>query len=236
MSQKSEKYARRLNRPLEQRVNDLAQMQGRVMQLERDVSYLEWIRDQSDKMADQMKRTVQAAERREAACRRNMYLSLLLAGLVCTTCLVVTAKADETQGEDTESSTVQVIPQEAPQEDYENAKIEAALLEKAHVLENCTVTHYDVCVRCCGKTDGITASGLLTVPGVTVAVDPAVIPLGSDVLVDYGDGVLHYYRADDTGFGVQGGAIDVCVGSHEEAVELGQRTATVYWVEPALES
>ena len=93
------------------------------------------------------------------------------------------------------------------------------------------VSHYDCCVECCGKDDGITASGRRATPGVTVAVDPDVIPLGSDVLVDYGDGEIHYYRADDVGGAVQGNHIDLCVESHELANQLGMRTATVYWVE-----
>ena len=113
----------------------------------------------------------------------------------------------------------------------ENDLIEAALLGKAHIIEDCTVTHYDCCVACCGKTDGITASGVQATPGVTVAVDPDVIQLGSDVLVDYGDGEIHYYRADDIGGSVKGNHIDLCVGSHEEALQMGRRTATVYWVE-----
>lgn len=116
------------------------------------------------------------------------------------------------------------------QEDHENYYIEQALLAKAHKIENCTVTHYDCCVLCCGKTDGITASGLQATPGVTIGVDPDVIPLGSDVLVDYGDGEIHYYRADDTG-NFRGNHIDLCVESHKEAIQLGVRTATVYWVE-----
>lgn len=99
------------------------------------------------------------------------------------------------------------------------------------MLENVTVTHYDVCQQCCGKTDGITASGMQATPYVTVAVDPSVIPLGADVLVDYGDGELQYYRADDTGSGVKGNHIDLCVGNHAEALQLGRRTATVYWVD-----
>ena len=113
----------------------------------------------------------------------------------------------------------------------ENELIEVALLGKAHIIEDCTVTHYDCCVACCGNTDGITASGVQATPGVTVAVDPGVIPLGSDVLVDYGDGEIHYYRADDIGGAVKGNHIDMCVGSHEEALQMGRRTATVYWVE-----
>ena len=116
------------------------------------------------------------------------------------------------------------------QEDYENEKIEAALLARAHVIESCVVTHYDCCVECCGKDDGITASGVQATPGITVAVDPNVIPLGADVLVDYGDGEIHYYRADD--LGPAGNHIDLCVASHDEALQLGRRTATVYWVAP----
>ena len=113
----------------------------------------------------------------------------------------------------------------------ENELIEAALLGKAHIIEDCTVTHYDCCVACCGEDDGITASGVQATPGVTVAVDPDVIQLGSDVLVDYGDGEIHYYRADDIGGSVKGNHIDLCVGSHEEALQMGRRTATVYLVE-----
>lgn len=113
----------------------------------------------------------------------------------------------------------------------ENRLIEAALLAKAHRIGNATVTHYDCCRKCCGNTNGITASGREATPYVSVAVDTRVIPLGSDVLVDYGDGEIHYYRADDTGSGVKGNHIDLCVSSHAEAISLGVRTATVYYAE-----
>ena len=115
-------------------------------------------------------------------------------------------------------------------EDFENEKIEAALLEKAIRLDDVTVTHYDPCVKCCGKTDGITATGVPVTPYYTVAVDPEVIPLGSEVLVDYGDGVIHYYRAEDTGGGVKGKHLDLCVTDHTEALTLGVRQATVWFL------
>lgn len=117
------------------------------------------------------------------------------------------------------------------QEDYENFYIQNALLAKANKIEDVKVTHYCCCVECCGKSDGITYSGVKATPGVTVAVDTSIIPLGSDVLVDYGDGEIHYYRADDTGSAIKGNKLDLCVGSHQEAINLGVRTATVYWVE-----
>lgn len=129
---------------------------------------------------------------------------------------------------------VQVIPfpvnlkeQEGTGEDQE----EAAPPPDTHVIEDCIVTYYDVCVLCCGKDDGITASGAEAVPYETCAVDPAVIPLRSVVQVDYGDGTILRLRAEDTGSGVRGNHIDVCVTGHEEALALGTRRATVYWEE-----
>lgn len=123
------------------------------------------------------------------------------------------------------------MTEEEIQEDFENEYIEQAILADAQKIEGVRVSHYDCCVECCGKTDGITASGRKATPGVTVAVDPSIIPLGSDVLVDYGDGELHYYRADDVGGAIKGKKLDLCVSSHEEALALGVKTATVYWKE-----
>lgn len=122
-------------------------------------------------------------------------------------------------------------------EAQEAQSVEDALLASATRIDNVTVTHYCICQKCCGKSPdhpayGITASGRYATPYVSVAVDPSVIPLGSDVLVDYGDGVIEYYRADDTGSGVGGKHIDLCVSDHQEARNLGVRTATVYVVPP----
>lgn len=134
-------------------------------------------------------------------------------------------------GDDVPATERCYMTEEEIQEDLENNYIEQALLSRAHKIENVKVSHYDCCVQCCGKDDGITASGRKATPGVTVAVDPNVIPLGSDVLVDYGDGEIHYYRADDTGSAINGDKLDLCVSFHQEAIQLGIRTATVYWVE-----
>ena len=118
---------------------------------------------------------------------------------------------------------IRTIPEPEPEEQPEQ-------VEQAYdlIVENATVTHYDTCLACCGKTDGITASGRKAVPGYTIAVDPALIELGSIVYVDYGDGKLHEYRADDVGGAITGAHIDVCVSDHQTALELGVRTATLY--------
>jgi 3D (Asp-Asp-Asp) domain-containing protein len=65
----------------------------------------------------------------------------------------------------------------------------------------------------------------------SVAVDPYMIPLGSKVYINYGDGEVREYRADDTGSAIAGAKIDLCVEGHQEALELGVKTVRVYWEE-----
>jgi 3D (Asp-Asp-Asp) domain-containing protein len=69
---------------------------------------------------------------------------------------------------------------------------------------------------------GQTASGLPAGVG-TVAVDPAVIPLGAALTIPgYGDGV-----AADTGGAVQGAAIDLWFQTESEARAWGRRAVTI---------
>lgn len=122
---------------------------------------------------------------------------------------------------------------EAPDipEDFENDKIEAALLESANVIENCTVTWYTA--DTCGKQPGdpaygITYSGLPVVEHLTCAVDPDVIHLYSDVFVRYADGTVEQLWATDTG--VIGNAIDIYTPDYEYAIQCGRQSLTVWWV------
>lgn len=255
----SQKNAKRLRR-LEDRVdwlevgNDM--LDRRQEQLETDVHKLSadqitsdrfrnsldavdamYRREADEKLCD-LRRAVRQ-EQRTASIWKSVAYGALTAAVVIEVIAILTIHANSaekpaTQAEDSPSSahTVSIIPPTETPEEPENELIEAALLGKAHVLENATISHYDCCVACCGKDDGITASGVRATPGVTVAVDPAIIPLGSDVLVDYGDGEIHYYRADDVGGSITGSHIDLCVEDHDTAENLGIRTATVYWVEP----
>lgn len=92
-------------------------------------------------------------------------------------------------------------------------------------LGDFTITHYCACSRCCGKSNGITASGTVATPERTIAVDPSVIPLGSVVLID---GI--YYIAEDTGGAIKGNRIDICMATHDEAVHAGVKVSEVYLV------
>ncbi len=107
-------------------------------------------------------------------------------------------------------------------------------IEIENVIENCTITYYccEKWTHICGTGDGITATGTVATPGRTCAVDPSVIPYGSTVIIDYGDGELHSYIAEDAGAWVNQAHVDVCVESHSTALALGKATATVYWTAP----
>lgn len=74
--------------------------------------------------------------------------------------------------------------------------------------------------------DGITATGVVPQRG-TVAVDPAVIPLGQRVYVEgYGYGI-----AADVGSAIKGQRIDVYFPDREQAVRWGVRRVKVYVLE-----
>ncbi len=218
-----------------------------VSQLRADVDALQvaWLAQEhhaateleaSAERARQAHRRARAAQESARAWKLNAILALILAALIAGVALVISAKAAEKPTTPPSSAITdngQLSGDDTPAQ-------EPLRLDQAHVLENVPVTQYCLCQRCCGKAPdhpayGITASGRRATPYVSVAVDPSVIPLGADVLVDYGDGEIHYYRADDTGSGVGSRHIDLCVGSHAEALQMGHRTATVYWVAQEVE-
>jgi len=90
------------------------------------------------------------------------------------------------------------------------------------------ITHYCPCVECCGKDDGITATGTVATEGRTIAVDPNVIPYGSRVAIYYDDGRLGYYTAEDCGGSVKGLEADVFIADHNAANALGVLSGSVY--------
>ncbi len=85
------------------------------------------------------------------------------------------------------------------------------------------ISHYCPCFYCNGN-NSLTALGNPLMPWFTAAVDPSVIPLGSKLSIE-GYGTFH---AQDTGGAIKGNRIDICVGSHEEAMNLGVIYKDVY--------
>lgn len=72
------------------------------------------------------------------------------------------------------------------------------------------VTGYDICVRCCGNTKGITASGTTATVGRTCAA-PAGIPFGTRLYIDgIGERIV-----EDRGGAVKGNKLDILCEDHE---------------------
>ena len=252
MSQKAEKYVRRLERRVDKLEKDMASItaeqisqNARTSAVEDDLA-VHRAAEEEVKAAKERRAARAEREHQRRIRRCNQVLAFIALALFAAICVVVAAKAYSDA-----PAAVSATPEipvaaltteplftaaevEYMEDPRETEKIEAALLAKSHRIDNVTVTHYCVCEECCGKSPdhpayGVTASGRMAAPYVSVAVDPSVIQLGADVLVAYGDGEIYYYRADDTG--PKGNHIDLCVSSHEEALRLGVQTATVYWVE-----
>lgn len=92
-------------------------------------------------------------------------------------------------------------------------------------LGNFLLTAYCPCSRCCGKSDGITATGAAATAGRTIAVDPRVIPYGSQIEING-----HIYTAEDCGGGIKNNKIDIFFNTHQEALNFGMKYADIYLI------
>ena len=88
------------------------------------------------------------------------------------------------------------------------------------------ITAYCSCSRCCGKSDGITATGTHATEGRTIAVDPSVIPYGTKVKI--GDSE---YVAEDCGGAIKGKVIDIFIADHNRASEYGVKQEEVFLID-----
>ena len=189
-----------------------------------------------------MTREIATRTRRDLASWQRAALGLLALSVGVNTALCAAITRQERQIEDLETQyqAVRAIQRDAviaygelvERVDAETAarQSQAEAYEAIGAYEyigECTVTYYccEPYAHVCGDGDGLTATGLPVTPGV-VAVDPEVIPLGSTVIIDGQE-----YLAADTGGAIKGNRIDIAVDTHQEALDLGTRTAEVWIVE-----
>lgn len=83
------------------------------------------------------------------------------------------------------------------------------------------VTAYCSCMQCCGKTNGITASGAYATANHTIAA-PSTFAFGTQVVIN---GMT--YTVEDRGGAIQGNRIDIYMNSHQEALAWGVRYVEV---------
>ena len=92
-------------------------------------------------------------------------------------------------------------------------------------LGNYELTYYCSCEICCDVETGITATGTPVVEGQTIAVDPTVIPYGTQVIIGG-----HVFTAEDCGGAIKGNHIDIYVNDHQRALAMGLNAADVFLV------
>ena len=128
------------------------------------------------------------------------------------------AAATEYSGQTPETVVVPpvvVLPRDEPQETQET---------RTCVF---TVTAYCPCEKCCGAyANGYTATGAKATQGVTIAADPDVLPMGTEIELDG-----HTYTVQDTGGAIAGNRLDLYFDSHEDALRWGVREKIVRWAE-----
>lgn len=100
------------------------------------------------------------------------------------------------------------------------------------------LTAYCACEICCGefalnrptgKNGEVivrTSTGAIAQEGETIAVDPTVIPYGTQVMIDG-----NIYTAQDTGGAIKGKRIDVYHDSHEDALQFGKKEKEIFVLE-----
>lgn len=148
-------------------------------------------------------------------------------------------KEQEKQMQKKEEETVKLIQtngslpgDDVPAEGYASLEAMGFSVEDIYDHSNTfKVTHYCGCSKCCGKwssgneSDCFGSFGTKLSPYYSIAVDTSIISLGTILWDDEGN----YYRAEDTGSAIKGNRIDLFVGDHEEALNLGLNEITLYW-------
>lgn len=135
----------------------------------------------------------------------------------------------EPQGEvPTYMSDVVYIPSKVYAKSKPKKVKRKTLKQEYEYLGKFTLTAYCSCSKCCGKwASGNTASGKKAEANHTIATDPKVIPLGTEVVIN-----KKIYVAEDTGGAIKGNRIDVFFDSHSDALDFGRQKAKVYKKKP----
>ena len=85
------------------------------------------------------------------------------------------------------------------------------------------ISAYCPCDLCSEGYGRQTATGATATAGRTIAVDPSVIPYGTEVEING-----HTYIAEDCGGDIKGNRIDIFFDTHSETLDWGVRSCNVY--------
>ena len=144
---------------------------------------------------------------------KAVLIIVLLVATLGSLGIAAATESDKQKQKPMERPPVVVLPPNEPQETREM---------RADVF---TVTAYCPCEKCCGAyANGYTATGEKATQGVTIAADPDVLPMGTEIELDG-----HTYTVQDTGGAIAGNRLDLYFDSHEDALQWGVREKIVRW-------
>lgn len=139
-----------------------------------------------------------------------------------TTSVVIIDKEEILENTIIEEENIETSPEGETELEQENIDMN---LEYLGIY---TLTAYCSCEECCGKSDGITASGVKARPNHTIAA-PSEFAFGTKLMIN---GIE--YTVEDRGGAIKDKRIDVYFDSHQEAINFGkQKNIDVYRISEA---
>lgn len=155
-------------------------------------------------------------------------IRLLLLFLVYLECIVLITMSINRRTID-QVDTIEVINEEVAVYEPEvvTEVVDEPIVELVSLGEfTLTAYCYENYPHICNNGDAsVTATGTTPTEGRTIAVDPSVIPYGTEVMING-----NTYIAEDTGGVIKGNRIDICFASHDEALQFGRQIAEVFIV------
>lgn len=139
-----------------------------------------------------------------------------------TTSVVIIDKEEILENTTVEEEIIETSPEGETELEQENIDMN---LEYLGIY---TLTAYCSCEECCGKSDGITASGVKARPNHTIAA-PGEFAFGTKLMIN---GIE--YTVEDRGGAIKDKRIDIYFDSHQEAINFGkQKNIDVYRISEA---
>jgi 3D (Asp-Asp-Asp) domain-containing protein len=113
------------------------------------------------------------------------------------------------------SGTTTQVKEVELKDPFPPAIVEEVIEEPEYEWISIKATAYCPCSKCCGKSDGITSSGVVATSGHTIAA-PKTYAFGTQMEIN---GIV--YTVEDRGGAIQGNKIDIFFYTHEEARAFG---------------
>lgn len=151
-----------------------------------------------------------------------IYIGLLVAILAALLTLVLRTEVQANENEIVETTEICSVVEttiEEPTTEIPLTTVKHEDVPNYRDLGTYKLTAYCSCSKCCGKSDGITASGTKATAGRTVAAKG--IPFGTKLMING-----ETYIVEDRGVG--SGVIDIYFDSHSEALSFGVQYAKVF--------